>query len=330
MDGVRRETIHSKAITNYCRKWFFCVWVLLEMLQTSCIAFIIYWYLVFRSLPMDGCGCLTALVGFAATNVTVPGEFFFRPMFQSINTGNIRCLYQGLLTVFVCLPNNMQYPSIYNIWLRGRLGRYTVAVHGLLKGTWAEFERCACSPPLVHTASGSAWCSNSETARMSNLWIAELSMPALKSTTNLWIAFQAWQLLAIQRLLVRAGWSLALRGVGNTSEYTWVSITPPLFTLHRIWLAQNVLRITCISSWFTTNVLDDDTELLLLKAQRTLDSSAEELANAFKNDDSPCTVDVLEAERSWDNVPVGLWVPPLLLKHSGNFNSFNIEQLINW
>uniref|UniRef100_A0A8C8SMK8 Chromosome 18 open reading frame 54 n=1 Tax=Pelusios castaneus TaxID=367368 RepID=A0A8C8SMK8_9SAUR len=50
----------------------------------------------------------------------------------------------------------------------------------------------------------------------------------------------------------------------------------------------------------------DQIELLILKAKRTLESSAESLSSALKNDESPCTVDVLEAERSWENVPVAL------------------------
>ncbi|XP_042311861.1 lung adenoma susceptibility protein 2 [Sceloporus undulatus] len=54
---------------------------------------------------------------------------------------------------------------------------------------------------------------------------------------------------------------------------------------------------------------DDDVDLLLQKTRRTLDTSAEELTRFLKNDGSPCTVDVLEGERSWDNVPVGLRSP---------------------
>ncbi|XP_062984768.1 lung adenoma susceptibility protein 2 [Elgaria multicarinata webbii] len=53
----------------------------------------------------------------------------------------------------------------------------------------------------------------------------------------------------------------------------------------------------------------DGDELLLQKVRRTLESSAEELTKVLKNDGSPCTVDVLEAERSWDNVPFGLKSP---------------------
>ncbi|XP_063151885.1 lung adenoma susceptibility protein 2 isoform X2 [Candoia aspera] len=53
----------------------------------------------------------------------------------------------------------------------------------------------------------------------------------------------------------------------------------------------------------------DETEFLIQKARRALESSAEESTRLLKNDGSPCTVDVLEAERSWDNVPVGLKPP---------------------
>uniref|UniRef100_A0A8D0HF76 Chromosome 18 open reading frame 54 n=1 Tax=Sphenodon punctatus TaxID=8508 RepID=A0A8D0HF76_SPHPU len=45
-------------------------------------------------------------------------------------------------------------------------------------------------------------------------------------------------------------------------------------------------------------------ELILLKAKRALESSAEEITSALKKDGSPCTADVLDAERSWENVPV--------------------------
>ncbi|XP_074922978.1 lung adenoma susceptibility protein 2 isoform X3 [Chelonoidis abingdonii] len=54
---------------------------------------------------------------------------------------------------------------------------------------------------------------------------------------------------------------------------------------------------------------DDQIELLILKAKRTLESSVENLSSALKNDCSPCTVDILEAERSWENVPVAFKPP---------------------
>ncbi|KAH0627833.1 hypothetical protein JD844_008318 [Phrynosoma platyrhinos] len=39
------------------------------------------------------------------------------------------------------------------------------------------------------------------------------------------------------------------------------------------------------------------------------ETSTEELTSVLKNDGSPCTVDVLEGERSWDNGPLGLKSP---------------------
>ncbi|XP_053889073.1 lung adenoma susceptibility protein 2 isoform X2 [Malaclemys terrapin pileata] len=54
---------------------------------------------------------------------------------------------------------------------------------------------------------------------------------------------------------------------------------------------------------------DDQIELLILKAKRTLESSVENLSSSQKNDGSPCTVDILEAERSWENVPVAFKPP---------------------
>uniref|UniRef100_A0A8C0IQ60 Chromosome 18 open reading frame 54 n=1 Tax=Chelonoidis abingdonii TaxID=106734 RepID=A0A8C0IQ60_CHEAB len=59
----------------------------------------------------------------------------------------------------------------------------------------------------------------------------------------------------------------------------------------------------------TVCFLDDQIELLILKAKRTLESSVENLSSALKNDCSPCTVDILEAERSWENVPVAFKPP---------------------
>ncbi|KAM6475054.1 lung adenoma susceptibility protein 2 isoform 2-T3 [Liasis olivaceus] len=53
----------------------------------------------------------------------------------------------------------------------------------------------------------------------------------------------------------------------------------------------------------------DDTELVIQKARRALESSAGKSTSLLKNDGSPCTVDVLEAERLWDNVPIGLKPP---------------------
>ncbi|XP_051825570.1 lung adenoma susceptibility protein 2 isoform X1 [Antechinus flavipes] len=49
---------------------------------------------------------------------------------------------------------------------------------------------------------------------------------------------------------------------------------------------------------------DDKIELLILKAKRTLDHSPEGLSSTMKNDVNPCSLDKLETERSWDNIPV--------------------------
>uniref|UniRef100_A0A670ZSB2 Uncharacterized protein n=1 Tax=Pseudonaja textilis TaxID=8673 RepID=A0A670ZSB2_PSETE len=48
---------------------------------------------------------------------------------------------------------------------------------------------------------------------------------------------------------------------------------------------------------------------LIQKARRALEPSAEQSTSLLKNDGSPCTVDILEAERVWDNVPIGLKSP---------------------
>ncbi|XP_012860239.1 lung adenoma susceptibility protein 2 isoform X1 [Echinops telfairi] len=49
---------------------------------------------------------------------------------------------------------------------------------------------------------------------------------------------------------------------------------------------------------------DDKIELLILKAKRNLEHSTEDLPSPVKKDGSPCSLDKLEAERSWENIPV--------------------------
>uniref|UniRef100_A0A8D2L478 Chromosome 18 open reading frame 54 n=1 Tax=Varanus komodoensis TaxID=61221 RepID=A0A8D2L478_VARKO len=72
------------------------------------------------------------------------------------------------------------------------------------------------------------------------------------------------------------------------------------------------LTASYVPRW--TSSFDDD-KVLLPKVRKALDSSVEELTSVLKNDSSPCTVDVLEAERSWDNVPVGLKSPVPVRSH---------------
>ncbi|XP_012319693.2 lung adenoma susceptibility protein 2 isoform X1 [Aotus nancymaae] len=48
----------------------------------------------------------------------------------------------------------------------------------------------------------------------------------------------------------------------------------------------------------------DKIELLILKAKRNLEQCTKELPKSMKKDGSPCSLDKLEAERSWENVPV--------------------------
>ncbi|XP_012581279.1 PREDICTED: lung adenoma susceptibility protein 2 [Condylura cristata] len=48
----------------------------------------------------------------------------------------------------------------------------------------------------------------------------------------------------------------------------------------------------------------DKIELLILKAKSNLEPCTEELPKSMKKDDSPCSLDKLEAERSWENIPV--------------------------
>uniref|UniRef100_A0A8D0PSJ7 Lung adenoma susceptibility protein 2 n=1 Tax=Sus scrofa TaxID=9823 RepID=A0A8D0PSJ7_PIG len=48
----------------------------------------------------------------------------------------------------------------------------------------------------------------------------------------------------------------------------------------------------------------DKIELLILKAKSNLEHCTEELPKSMKKDDSPCSLDKLEAERSWENIPV--------------------------
>ncbi|XP_012370220.1 lung adenoma susceptibility protein 2 [Octodon degus] len=48
----------------------------------------------------------------------------------------------------------------------------------------------------------------------------------------------------------------------------------------------------------------DKIELLILKAKRNLEECTEGLPRSMKKDGSPCSLDKLEAERSWENIPV--------------------------
>ncbi|XP_021069835.1 lung adenoma susceptibility protein 2 isoform X3 [Mus pahari] len=48
----------------------------------------------------------------------------------------------------------------------------------------------------------------------------------------------------------------------------------------------------------------DKIELLILKAKENLKQSTKDLPKPVEKDDSPCSLDKLEAERTWENVPV--------------------------
>ncbi|XP_028630055.1 lung adenoma susceptibility protein 2 isoform X1 [Grammomys surdaster] len=48
----------------------------------------------------------------------------------------------------------------------------------------------------------------------------------------------------------------------------------------------------------------DKIELLILKAKKNLQHSTKDLPKPVEKDDSPCSLDKLEAERTWENVPV--------------------------
>ncbi|KAF6087469.1 lung adenoma susceptibility protein 2 [Phyllostomus discolor] len=53
-----------------------------------------------------------------------------------------------------------------------------------------------------------------------------------------------------------------------------------------------------------STAMSDKIELLILKAKRNLEHCTEDLPKPMKQDDSPCSLDKLEAERSWENIPV--------------------------
>ncbi|XP_075582112.1 lung adenoma susceptibility protein 2 isoform X1 [Pelecanus crispus] len=55
---------------------------------------------------------------------------------------------------------------------------------------------------------------------------------------------------------------------------------------------------------------EDQRELLTSKADKGLESSAEDLSNTLENGGSPSTTDILGAERSWENAP-GTFKPPV-------------------
>nr|ADR31466.1 4930503L19Rik isoform 11 transcript variant 20 [Mus musculus] len=60
------------------------------------------------------------------------------------------------------------------------------------------------------------------------------------------------------------------------------------------------------SSYVHTPDNGDKIELLILKAKKNLKQSAKDLPKPVEKDDSPCSLDKLEAERTWENVPVAL------------------------
>ncbi|XP_021006061.1 lung adenoma susceptibility protein 2 isoform X2 [Mus caroli] len=57
----------------------------------------------------------------------------------------------------------------------------------------------------------------------------------------------------------------------------------------------------------------DKIELLILKAKKSLKQSTEDLPKPVGKEDSPCSLDKLEAERTWENVPVA-FKPPVPVK----------------
>ncbi|XP_074850437.1 lung adenoma susceptibility protein 2 [Carettochelys insculpta] len=75
---------------------------------------------------------------------------------------------------------------------------------------------------------------------------------------------------------------------------------------------------------------DDQIELLILKAKRTLETSVENLSSALKNDGSPCTVDILEGERSWEKVPIAFKPPvPVQCEEDENILQSPKANLVN-
>uniref|UniRef100_A0A8C8THX1 RIKEN cDNA 4930503L19 gene n=1 Tax=Peromyscus maniculatus bairdii TaxID=230844 RepID=A0A8C8THX1_PERMB len=72
----------------------------------------------------------------------------------------------------------------------------------------------------------------------------------------------------------------------------------------------------------------DKLELLILKAKKNLKQSTENLAKSVEKDDSPCSLDKLEAERSWENVPV-TFKSPVPVKADDRFQQSSGTQCIN-
>ncbi|XP_051056971.1 lung adenoma susceptibility protein 2 isoform X2 [Phodopus roborovskii] len=72
----------------------------------------------------------------------------------------------------------------------------------------------------------------------------------------------------------------------------------------------------------------DKIELLILKAKKNLRQSTEDLSKPVEKDDSPCSLDKLEAERSWENVPV-TFKSPVPVKADDNPQQNSRTQYIN-
>lgn len=71
---------------------------------------------------------------------------------------------------------------------------------------------------------------------------------------------------------------------------------------------QPLNKVDCLEYSFEpsnfTDSFSDKIELLILKAKKNLKQSTEDLPKPVEKDDSPCSLDKLEAERTWENVPV--------------------------
>nr|ADR31465.1 4930503L19Rik isoform 10 transcript variant 19 [Mus musculus] len=75
------------------------------------------------------------------------------------------------------------------------------------------------------------------------------------------------------------------------------------FDLSREHTGANAVKVN------TDGEIGDKIELLILKAKKNLKQSAKDLPKPVEKDDSPCSLDKLEAERTWENVPVAFKSP---------------------
>ncbi|XP_042660630.1 lung adenoma susceptibility protein 2 isoform X2 [Tyto alba] len=89
-----------------------------------------------------------------------------------------------------------------------------------------------------------------------------------------------------------------------------LSLTSSEISTGKICICQSTPKQVKFSKNHTKGKHEEQLELLTLKADRGLEGSTEDLSSNLENDVTPSTIDILGAERSWENAP-GALKPPV-------------------